>query len=70
MRMRWELIECASSPFSSPEPVISWSRGPLEIKPTGSGDENGLFPGYFVYPLYVTSKKWRWISRDISEARL
>ena len=39
MRMRRKLIECASSPFSSPEPVVSWSRGPLEIKPTGSGDE-------------------------------
>ena len=37
--------------FSSPEPVVSWSRGRetrgwatgrLQIKPSGSGDENGL----------------------------
>ena len=27
--------------FSSPEPVVSWSRGRLQIKPSGSGDENG-----------------------------
>ena len=26
--------------FSSPEPVVSWSRGRLQIKPSGSGDEN------------------------------
>ena len=26
--------------FSSPEPVVSWSRGLLQIKPSGSGDEN------------------------------
>ena len=30
-----------SPPFSSPEPVVSWSRGRLQIKPSGSGDENG-----------------------------
>ena len=31
------------SPFSFPEPVVSWSRGreTLQIKPSGSGDENG-----------------------------
>ena len=35
-------------PISFPEPVISWSRGRetrvtgrLQIKPSGSGDENG-----------------------------
>ena len=29
--------------FSSPEPVISWLRaGRLQIKPSGSGDENGV----------------------------
>ena len=28
--------------FSSPEPVVSWSRGRLQIKPSGSGDENEL----------------------------
>ena len=28
--------------FSSPEPVVSWSRGQLQIEPSGSGDENGL----------------------------
>ena len=33
------------TPFSSPEPVVSWSRGretrgQLQIKPSGSGDEN------------------------------
>ena len=27
-------------PFSPPEPVVSWSRGSLQIK-CGSGDENG-----------------------------
>ena len=44
--------------FSSPEPVVSWSRGRetrgsagsatgrLQIKPSGSGDENG---GYAIY---------------------
>ena len=30
-----------ANPFSSPEPVVSWSRGRLQIKPSGSGDENG-----------------------------
>ena len=25
--------------FSSPEPVVSWSRGRLQIKPSDSGDE-------------------------------
>ena len=35
----------AARPFSSPEPVVSWSRGRetrgrLQIKPSGSGDEN------------------------------
>ena len=32
--------------FSSPEPVVSWSRGletRLQIKPSGSGDENALY---------------------------
>ena len=29
-----------SKSFSSPEPVVSWSRGLLQIKPSGSGDEN------------------------------
>ena len=36
-------------PFSSPEPVVSWSRGRetrttgrLQIKPSGSGDENAF----------------------------
>ena len=28
------------SPFLSPEPIVSWSRGRLQIKPSGSGDEN------------------------------
>ena len=33
--------------FSSPEPVVSWSRvretrGRLQIKPSGAGDENGI----------------------------
>ena len=29
-------------PFSSPELVVSWSRGlSLRMKPSGSGDENG-----------------------------
>ena len=28
--------------FSSQEPVVSWSRGSLQIKPSGSGDENGV----------------------------
>ena len=29
--------------FSSPEPVVFWSRGlSLQIKPSGSGDENGV----------------------------
>jgi len=31
----------AHSSFSSPEPVVSCSRGRLQIKPSGSGDENG-----------------------------
>ena len=31
----------AHSSFSSPEPVVSWSRGRLQIKPSGSGDKNG-----------------------------
>ena len=54
----WQLITRLSyfSPFSSPEPVVSWSRGRetrvghtgrLEIKPSGSGDEND-FPRCFV----------------------
>ena len=30
-----------SPPFSSPEPVVSWSLGRLQIKPSGSGDKNG-----------------------------
>ena len=33
-RMSWKC------PFSPPEPVVSWSRGSLQIK-CGSGDENG-----------------------------
>jgi len=42
--------------FSSPEPVVSWSRGletrgSLQIKPSGSGDENGPFAS-------DTSPKW------------
>ena len=51
--------------FSSPQPVVSWSRGRetrLQIKPSGSGDENGdraeitvlmceqkPYPGYMVF---------------------
>ena len=34
----------ARTSFSSPEPVVSWSRGRetwSQIKPSGSGDENG-----------------------------
>ena len=36
-------------PFSSPEPVVSWSRGletrcSLQIKPSGSGDKNEARP--------------------------
>ena len=32
----------AKAPFSSPEPVVSWSRGlgSLQIRPSGSVDEN------------------------------
>ena len=33
-------IVSTSRPFSSPEPVVSLSRGWVQIKPTGSGDEN------------------------------
>ena len=35
-----------SIPFSSPEPVVSWSRGRLQIKPSGSGDENVSIQSY------------------------
>ena len=42
--LRSLLITCliTQSPFSSPEPVVSWSRGRLQIKPRGSGDKNAL----------------------------
>ena len=37
--------------FSSPEPVVSWSRGleTLQIKPSGSGDENGKLSSYMAF---------------------
>ena len=35
-------VQCGGNPFSSPEPAVSWSRGlSLQIKPSGSVDENG-----------------------------
>ena len=48
-------------PFSSPEPVVSWSRGRetrgstgrLQIKPSGSGDENAL---RLEWNLYISSR--------------
>ena len=39
--MRKRFAAVLAYPFSSPEPVLSWSRRRLQIKPTGSGDENG-----------------------------
>ena len=41
-------IPFSAKPFSSPEPVVSWSRGRLQIKPSGSGDENGAKPILFI----------------------
>ena len=38
---RLTVVVVRSRPFSSPESVVSWSRGRLQIKPSGSGDENG-----------------------------
>ena len=37
--------------FSSPEPVVSWSRGleTLKIKPSGSGDENAILSSYMAF---------------------
>ena len=35
-------VQCGGKPFSSPEPVVSGSRGlSLQVKPSGSVDENG-----------------------------
>ena len=45
MRRRYSALSSGQIPFSSPEPVVSWSRGRgrLQIKPSGSGDENGRY---------------------------
>ena len=39
-----------SHPFSSPEAVGSWSRGSLQIRSSGYGDENG---GHITCEKYV-----------------
>ena len=41
MRIRYHFLVDLHT-FSSPEPVVSWSRGRLQIKPSFSGDENDL----------------------------
>ena len=51
------------SAFSIPEPVVSWSRGletrgSLQIKPSGSGDENGPF---------ASDTSLKWIDREERE---
>ena len=33
-------LTAGADAFSSPEPIVSWTRGQLQIKPSGSGDEN------------------------------
>ena len=67
------------TPFSSPcpEPVVSWSRnwktrgatGRLQIKPSGSGDENGLTPDSSSFKLHINfccliAKNFIWICKS------
>ena len=45
MRYALRMYRSLDASFSSPEPVVSWSRGGettgrLQFKPSGSGDEN------------------------------
>ena len=41
--LRWACCLTWHFPSSSPEPVVSWSRGLEQIKSSGSRDENGQF---------------------------
>ena len=65
------------TPFSSPEPVVSWSRGWetrgatgwLQIKSSGSGDENGLTPDSSSFKLHINfccliAKNFIWICKS------
>ena len=51
--------------FSSPEPVVSWSRGRLQIKLSGSGDENGKALGSILLRHRTEKKKYP----DLASAR-
>ena len=51
----WKLVpRDKHSLFSSQEPVVSWSRGSLQIKPSGSGDENGTSSS----PVIARARYW------------
>jgi len=53
-----------AGPFSSPKPVVSWSRGSLQIKPSDSENENAaglrIIHAIFWDCIIVTDKLNKW----------